>query len=92
MKAEYKRRYCPFCGYEESALISGNCIHHEGMFMAYVECQHCAARGSKCAGEETLEEAIEGATWHWNEGSQPIWEQITRRVRYTISAWLPFRG
>ena len=58
---------CPFCGGIEPVTVI---IHDDtGAFAVWVECQHCAARGSRLVGWSDQDTPARAAREAWNEGS-----------------------
>lgn len=77
-------RHCPFCGCED---VKTEC-HHNRLVRAYIQCNHCAARGSVII-EETREKAIEAAARAWNGSTPTIWYEIKRIIRLRLSHYIP---
>jgi hypothetical protein len=57
---------CPFCGGTEIVTKTEH-IAEDNTWMAYCECQHCAARGSNYSHVDSEEEAIEDAEENWHD-------------------------
>jgi len=72
---------CPFCGDRHPEMVSGPCkFTQDGLSQAQIHCTHCAARGTRFCGEDTLALAEMKATMAWDDATPESPGHLSRLV------------